>query len=551
MKYSLFLSYIVIIFLCGFGYAFAPLGAHAASNVLTNGMFSEGATGWTVAQSGGNGCVFNGDLLATSYDWCVVYQQVDLLAAGYTAEQLDAAPDITFSTQYYQRGDKTNTKYFFEFKLLTADGVTVATSSLYGSQASPLTISSGYDTWATTTYTFSSYGSGVRYAYVRMGGDDGTPNWAGHYGPYFDNASVTLASVADTTPPAVSSLSPLDNAVLVPAASVFEIDFTETVATSTGGEIALYTSADDALVELFPVSAASITTPSSTAIRITPSVTLLSGTGYYVTITGNAIQDTSGNYYAGITASTTWNFTTADTEAPTVSIEAPASTQHAGTREVMMRVTTNEAATCVFASVSDATYNTATLFDTTGATEHTTTLSVFGDGIHYQYYVRCRDTALNESSPTLVYFSVLSGAGGSKSSASSRTHTASSQDSVLVSDTPSSQRLSESVLHESGTHIADTARTASPGAGQAHLFVRDLKRGMSGEDVYALQEFLNTHNFVLAPAGAGAPGSETRYFGTRTENALRRFQLAHAIVPPVGYFGPITRGVISRTYGIE
>ncbi len=72
------------------------------------------------------------------------------------------------------------------------------------------------------------------------------------------------------------------------------------------------------------------------------------------------------------------------------------------------------------------------------------------------------------------------------------------------------------------------------------LFLHDLKRGDSGDDVKALQEFLTRQNVgpaarVLMEAGI------TKFFGALTKNALIEFQQANNILPPAGYFGPKTR----------
>lgn len=74
---------------------------------------------------------------------------------------------------------------------------------------------------------------------------------------------------------------------------------------------------------------------------------------------------------------------------------------------------------------------------------------------------------------------------------------------------------------------------------------RDLSIGMTGEDVRSLQRFLNVHGFTLAPSGAGSPGNETAYFGPATRAAVARFQTAHAVMPSVGYVGPLTRAAFS------
>lgn len=71
-------------------------------------------------------------------------------------------------------------------------------------------------------------------------------------------------------------------------------------------------------------------------------------------------------------------------------------------------------------------------------------------------------------------------------------------------------------------------------------FNRDLRRGDTGEDVYALQEFLIRKKAGPAAQALRAEGA-TRFFGTLTKNALIEFQQANDIFPAVGYFGQKTR----------
>jgi len=75
-------------------------------------------------------------------------------------------------------------------------------------------------------------------------------------------------------------------------------------------------------------------------------------------------------------------------------------------------------------------------------------------------------------------------------------------------------------------------------------FGRDLDLGMTGEDVQALQQYLNNHGFKIADSGPGSPGNETTMFGYATKAALQRLQEARGVLPASGYFGPRTRAVI-------
>ena len=70
---------------------------------------------------------------------------------------------------------------------------------------------------------------------------------------------------------------------------------------------------------------------------------------------------------------------------------------------------------------------------------------------------------------------------------------------------------------------------------------RDLTIGSRGEDVRALQMFLNSTGYLLAASGPGSPGSETTYFGQVTRQALIAYQWDNAISPADGYFNKRTR----------
>jgi DNA-binding beta-propeller fold protein YncE len=77
-------------------------------------------------------------------------------------------------------------------------------------------------------------------------------------------------------------------------------------------------------------------------------------------------------------------------------------------------------------------------------------------------------------------------------------------------------------------------------------FTKNLSFGLTNPDVKNLQKFLNSHGFIVSKTGSGSLGSETDYFGPATRAALAAFQKANNIVPAVGYFGPITRGVAGK-----
>jgi hypothetical protein len=178
-------------------------------NLLVNGSAAEAMpAGWTVIAAGGNGWGRGGGghdavpgYFITSWGVCRRSQVIDLLAAGATAEELDAAPPIRVSeaissyltSSGLQAGVDT---YYIRVELRNAEGGVVAAWDAGTSAArKPATGS-----WVVESHEFRDYGPGVRSVYFEDGGMDGG-NWAGHYGTWHDAARVEFLNqpVTDIT----------------------------------------------------------------------------------------------------------------------------------------------------------------------------------------------------------------------------------------------------------------------------------------------------------------------------------------------------------------
>lgn len=79
-----------------------------------------------------------------------------------------------------------------------------------------------------------------------------------------------------------------------------------------------------------------------------------------------------------------------------------------------------------------------------------------------------------------------------------------------------------------------------------YLFTKNLSFGMTDNEVKMLQKFLNDTGFIVTLTGPGSKNNETTRFGSATRSALIKYQKANNIKPATGFFGPVTRGIVSR-----
>ncbi|MFM6412087.1 MAG: S8 family serine peptidase, partial [Planktothrix sp.] len=125
------------------------------------------------------------------------------------------------------------------------------------------------------------------------------------------NIYNALLAPSDTTPPTVSSFSPVDNATGVAVGANLVVNFSEAIQKGSGN-IVIKKVSDNSVVETIAVTNSNVTV-SGSQLTINPTNDLAQGTDYYVEIAAGAIKDIAGNNYAGITGSSTWNFKTQGT----------------------------------------------------------------------------------------------------------------------------------------------------------------------------------------------------------------------------------------------
>ena len=113
--------------------------------------------------------------------------------------------------------------------------------------------------------------------------------------------------------PILSSSSPADNATDIEVDSNITLTFSEAVDAEIGGNILIKKCSDNSTVETIDVRGSNVSGSGGETITINPDVTLDQGTCYYLNIEDDAFDDASSKDYAGITDSTTLNFTTEGT----------------------------------------------------------------------------------------------------------------------------------------------------------------------------------------------------------------------------------------------
>ncbi len=461
-------------------------------------------------------------------------------------------------------------------------------------------------------------------------------------------------TVADEVNPTASSIFPADNATTTSSTVNLVINFSEAITPSTTGSITIYNS-DGSIFEAIVASSSKVTGSGTAQIIINPNSTLTSQASYYVLISSTAFADASGNLYAGISNSTTWNFTIADETNPTVSSVSPVDNTTSVTTTANLVINFSEAVVVqtgniiIYKSLDNSIFESISVTSSQVIGTGTTQIIINPvSNFDYQtdYYVLVSSTAFADASGNFYAgitstsawnFTVVSDNSSQNSSASTGpvgtaiVYSAPSVGngntdldigmyqsryvgfldsgginilayvgsqaifSTLVSKTSTLEEhqlkiddvdilmkrvfftissepiqlalnLNESIeIDLDGDGINDIEATFSslwinrveitifPLINNKQkpvlfknnfVFTRDLHTGMSGEDVRQLQIYLNSTGFVLATLGPGSSGKETLKFGMLTRKALINFQRKNKIYPAIGYFGPITKKVI-------
>ena len=186
-----------------------------------------------------------------------------------------------------------------------------------------VTISGNTVTINPTANLDSSVGYYLQIAATAL--DDASGN---SYAGISDTTSLSFTA-ADILGPTLSSSNPADDATGIAVNANIVLTFNENVVAGSGN-ITLF-KADNSTVQAMPVGGGNVTI-SGNAVTINPTANLESSGSYYIQVAATALDDASGNSYAGINDTTTLNFVAADINGPTMVITSTTSGVSSGSK---------------------------------------------------------------------------------------------------------------------------------------------------------------------------------------------------------------------------
>ncbi len=196
-------------FVCGSGPTFVNFNVTATdncpnafnnltykNNLLDNpGNETGNFSSWTITREDGLPWLNTGQYGEThtgnysfggSFGWNEMYQEVDLIAKGYTALELDASPPFSVS-EWYKASDccTPSDNYYFKAELLDGIGAVLEEFN-FGNEQFP---EQSNAVWQQVSHTFLGYPAGVRKIRITHASRD-NEYYYGNYGTVIDDAFV-------------------------------------------------------------------------------------------------------------------------------------------------------------------------------------------------------------------------------------------------------------------------------------------------------------------------------------------------------------------------
>jgi hypothetical protein len=425
-------------------------------------------------------------------------------------------------------------------------------------------------------YQFETDGTYTGFSFDTDVSGNGSPYGITNYDNFFwvtdsqDGEVYKYNAIPDLVDPIVSALSPADDSIDFDVnLDDIVITFDEDVEVGTG-YVTIYKAEDDSVVEALDVEDGDYVEVDNPDVYFYLTEPLESDTEYYIKIDATAFDDTSGNSFAGIADETTWNFRTYDDVNPTITSLSPEDNENKINTNSDLVITFDEIVNIdegyitIYKSFDDSQIEAVDVESEQVGGDGTNTITInLNTGLDYStdYYVFIGEDAFydendnyfgginDESVWNFTTRSNITSTGSTRSVALSKT-TPIVPPAPLNSDTPlpciNGALFSNITGLPCSTNVeVNTNNTPQNEDSNKFIFTKSLWTQMIDPDVKELQKYLNTHGYPVALMGPGSLGNETEKFGNLTRDALIKFQIANNINPAVGFFGPITRGVVN------
>ncbi|RNF75562.1 DUF4347 domain-containing protein, partial [Marinomonas rhizomae] len=297
----------------------ADFAVSGTTGTVTN-VTSAGGNAYDVTVSGGNLVSYNGNVTlsfaggqnitdsANTPNALTTTTPTGTNNANYTLDNTVSAPTIDLSSGSDSGSSNSDNITSDTTPTVTGTAEAGATVALYdtdGTTSLGLATADGSGNWSITSSALSTGSHTLTTKATDAAGNVSV-------------ASSGLTITVDDTAPTLSSSNPADEAVSVAPSGDITLTFSEDIAKGYD-EITLINITTGATVDTFDVLNGGNLTYSGNTVTLNPTSDLDEATTYAIRIDGNAVRDTAGNTYAGISDNTTLNFTTGvtDSAAPT------------------------------------------------------------------------------------------------------------------------------------------------------------------------------------------------------------------------------------------
>ncbi len=256
---------------------------------IEGATYVAGLVGSNIDQGSINKSVFYGNVVVTEgYGAGIVADTNKPVTDSFTHSNISGPAHLGRVSALNTGGDNTNS-----YHIGSLTNTTIGALFNFPSATSFYSTFDFTNTWIVNTSTNNGH------AHLR---------WQKAFGPW----------PKDITPLLSDSVFPITESKEVPISTILFITFNKPIIAVSGKNIIIKNSADNSIVETFPVTDTSKVSISKFTAIVRPTTILTANTTYYIYIDRDVFKDFYENTFYGISSPTSWYFTTEIVKIPTV-----------------------------------------------------------------------------------------------------------------------------------------------------------------------------------------------------------------------------------------